>query len=136
MKELQKLFQNEKAGSLDSENENWRLDLSRDEEELVDQWDKQQTVTRENQQVLSKVDVTYISEDVMKLGYKPTEKLISNIQKLDAITGERHGLKDVRDLYLQNEFQSPELKQTVLEIAEECKQQELARMAAPVNMPG
>lgn len=136
MKELQKLFLNEKEGRLDSEDENWRLDLSRDEEELVDQWDKQQTVTWENQQVLSKVDVTYISEDVMKLGYKPTEKLISNIQKLDAITGERHGLKDVRDLYLQNEFQSPELKQTVLEIAEECKQQELARMAAPVNMPG
>lgn len=172
---LQKLFQSEKEGSLDSENENWRLGLSRDEEELVDkwdkqqtvknfldgpdladlllekqrrqeryhnkvhgevdQWDKQQTVTWENQQVLSKVDVTYISEDVMKLGYKPTEKLISNIQKLDAITGERHGLKDVRDLYLQNEFQSPELKQTVLEIAEECKQQELARMAAAQAVP-
>lgn len=118
--ELQKLFQGEKEGSLDSKNTDWRLGLTRDEEELVDKWDKQQTRLR---------------EDITKLGYKPTEKLISNIQKLDTITGKRYGLRDVRDLYLQNEFQNPELKQTVLEIAEECKQQELARMAAAQAVP-
>lgn len=42
--ELQKLFQGEKEGRLDSEDENWRLGLTRDEEELVDKWDKQKTV--------------------------------------------------------------------------------------------
>lgn len=41
---LQKLFQGEKEGSLDSKNTDWRLGLTRDEEELVDKWDKQQTV--------------------------------------------------------------------------------------------
>lgn len=45
--ELQKLFQGEKEGRLDSEDENWRQGLIRDEEELVDKWDKQYTKAME-----------------------------------------------------------------------------------------
>lgn len=74
-----------------------------------------------------------IREDIAKSGFCPTKSLISNMEKLDAITGEHHKLKDVVKLYRENHFQNNhELSQTVLDIAEECKQQELSRMAEAI----
>lgn len=77
-----------------------------------------------------------IREDITESGFKPTQSLISNMEKLNAITGEHHKLKDVVKLYRENDFQNNhELSQTVLDIAEECKQQELSRMAEAI-LPG
>lgn len=44
--ELQQFFRQEQEDNLNPENENWRLELSRDERELVDTWEKQQIVER------------------------------------------------------------------------------------------
>lgn len=121
--ELSRLFEKE---SDDPDTREWRKDLTHEESELVKSWDQQRNVR------------VHIYEDITKSGYKPTETLISNIQKLDAITGERHSLKDVVNLYRQNNFQNnQELSKAVLDIAEECKQQELSRMPVPeANIPG
>lgn len=121
--ELSRLFEKE---SDDPDTQEWREDLTYEESELVKSWDQQRNVR------------VHICEDITKSGYKPTETLILNIQKLDAITGKRHNLKDVVNLYRQNNFQNnQELSKAVLDIAEECKQQEIARMPVPeANIPG
>ncbi len=131
--ELSRLFEKE---SNDPDTQEWREDLTYEERELVESWDKQRHMLSELFQ-LDNVRV-HICEDITQSGFKPTETLISNIQKIDAITGKRHSLKDVVDLYRQNNFQNnQELSKAVLDIAEECKQQELARMPVPeANIPG
>lgn len=71
-----------------------------------------------------------IKNDIRKSGFKPSRKLVSNISKLNAITGKQHKLKDIVKLYRENDFKNnQELSKTVLDIAEECKQQELVRMS-------
>lgn len=123
--ELQKFFRQEQEDNLDPENADWRLELSRDERELVDVWEKQQT------QVSDPV------EEIMKSGYKPTEKLISNIRKLDALTGKANTMKEIYHAYKDGcAGMNQEQKDAIVQIAQECKQQELARIAIPTSVPG
>lgn len=133
---LQELFQNESG---DPESKEWRDELTAAEEKLVGEWDKQSAkvekqLFKDVYQAAERAEIRMdICDDIMKSGFKPTQSLISNMEKLNAITGEHHKLKDVVKLYRENDFQNNhELSQTVLDIAEECKQQELSRMAEAI----
>lgn len=133
---LQEYFRNE---SSELESKEWRDELTVAEEKLVAEWDKQATnaemqLSKDILAAAAQAEVRMgICEDIMKSGFKPTKSLISNMEKLNAITGEQHKLKDVVKLYRENDFKNnQELSKTVLDIAEECKQQEISRVAESI----
>lgn len=77
-----------------------------------------------------------IIQDIEGAGFRPTESLVKNMVTLGELTGEKHSLRAVVRLYRENQFQSNEaVSETVHKIAEECKAQELARMAQQAAGP-
>ncbi len=130
--ELQKFFRQEQEDNLDPENEDWRLELSRDERELVDKWEKQQYGDKAHGG--KQPEVSYereLCKEITKHGYKPTGKLISNFRKLDMWTGHAITMIQICCAYKNGcAGMDPEQKDAIEQIVQECKQQELARMAA------
>lgn len=73
-----------------------------------------------------------IVKDIRSAGFQATKSLIRNIRKLDLQTGKTNTIKDICRAYKNGcAGMDQEQRDTIGQIAEECKQQELARMAAP-----
>lgn len=65
-----------------------------------------------------------------------TPSMVSNIEKLNSVTGKSNTMKDICDTYkLDCTGLESEAKEIVGKIAEECKLQELAREAVPEPEP-
>lgn len=73
-----------------------------------------------------------IAQDIRKSGFTPTKGLINAIRKLDQITGRTNTMKDICSAYKSGCVHcGAEEKELINEIAQECKQQELAKMLLP-----
>lgn len=73
-----------------------------------------------------------IVKDIRSAGFQATKSLIRNIRKLDLLTRKTNTMKDICRAYKSGcAGMDQEQKNTIGQIAEECKQQELARMAPP-----
>ncbi len=73
-----------------------------------------------------------IVKDIRLSGFQATKSLIRNIRKLDALTGKANTMKEICCTYRNGcAGMDQEQKSIIEQIAQECKQQELARMAAP-----
>lgn len=77
----------------------------------------------------------YISEiksDIAKSGFKPTDKLVAGMRKINYITGEFQGVSGLHKLSKDiGKLENQELKDVVNAAAAECKAQEMARMQPP-----
>ena len=73
-----------------------------------------------------------IARDIRKSGFTPTKKLINAIQKMDRINGKANTMKDICNAYKGGcVYCGADEKKLINEIAQECKQQELAKMFTP-----
>lgn len=73
-----------------------------------------------------------IKKDIIKSGFKPTDKLIKNIRKINHLVGETQGIADLHRLSKEaGKIENHELSEAVQEAAAECKAQELAAMQHP-----
>lgn len=73
-----------------------------------------------------------IARDIRKSGFTPTKKLINAIQKMDRINGKANTMKDICNAYKGGcVYCGADEKKLINEIAQECKQQELAKMFMP-----
>lgn len=72
-----------------------------------------------------------IEKDIKKSGFKPTQKLVENIFKLNQATDRKNTLKDIKKLLTDKEHPSYSL---IKEIVNECKEQELSRIKNKDNI--
>lgn len=73
-----------------------------------------------------------IIADIQKSGFAATPNMLSNVEKLNSVTGKANTMKDICDTYKAGcTGLEPEAKEAVKKIAGECKQQEMSQIAIP-----
>lgn len=73
-----------------------------------------------------------IVKDIRQSGFQATKSLIRNIRQLDGLTGRTNTLNDISAASRQGcPGRQPEEKELTRKIAEECRQQELAKLQLP-----
>lgn len=73
-----------------------------------------------------------IIKDIRLHGYEPTRSLVDNMQKLYGMTKACRNLKDIHTLHQDMDaINNPDIKETLDQIAQECREQELERMQLP-----
>lgn len=73
-----------------------------------------------------------IVKDIQKSGFQATKSLIKYIRRLDELSGKTNSMRDICKAYLSGcAGMSQEQKDTIEQIAKECREQELARIQLP-----